>query len=117
MRDPHHDPHIPESEDDAALMRQLFPLDDAAGPAPRRSAAALEAIIHAALDAHAPPAPAPPTTTLPGLPATVATSNVPSPGSTSAAQWSIPIPRSVLLRAIIPSKSVLRGMPLDWVWS
>lgn len=57
MRDPHHDPQLHDDDD---LMRELFPLDDGPGPAPRRSAPDLAAMVTAALDAHAPlPASAP----------------------------------------------------------
>ena len=44
MRDPHQDDLDPDLEADAAFMRQLFPLDDATGPAPRRAAADLDTL-------------------------------------------------------------------------
>lgn len=40
-----------------------------------------------------------------------------SPSTTSAAQWSMQIPRSEGCRSIISSKSLYRGLPLDCVLS
>ncbi|MCA9574100.1 MAG: hypothetical protein R3B40_03035 [Polyangiales bacterium] len=48
-----------EVEGDERLLRELFPLDDGAGPAPRRSAAQLDQLFDAAFDAFQGPAPQP----------------------------------------------------------
>ena len=94
MRDPHNDPLMPEGEDDAALMRQLFPLDDATGPAPRRSAADLDAIINAALDAH-PNAPPPP----------------PSPAPRAAPSLGLLLAATALLLAALTALWLSTGRP------